>query len=484
MDKPRKILLTGVSGYIGSRLLPLLAKDDCHVFCLVRNKSRIHLEKPLESHVTLIEADLCKLDTLQQIPEDIDAAYYLVHSMAKGPEEFRKVDQTAAKNFAQALEKTHCKQLIYLSGLVNDKELSEHLTSRLEVENILKESKCPLTTLRAGIIIGSGSASFEIIRDLVEKLPVMVAPKWVLSKCQPIALRDTLFYLHSVLGNDRCIGQTFDIGGPDIMTYRDMLLRVAKFRGLQRWIINVPVLTPNLSSYWLYFVTATNFFLARSLIDSLKNDAICVDKRIQEILPRDCLSYEESIKKAFDRVEENAVISSWKDSYSSSNFNIDNLAFVKIPEHGCSRIKTKVKINTSPEKVSQVIFQIGGDQGWYFMNWVWVFRGMIDLAFGGVGLRRGRTHREEIRTGDALDFWRVLLADKKNGRLLLFSEMKTPGEAWLELKITEENQQHYLEQIATFRPKGILGRLYWISLYPIHVLLFFGLCRSILKRSE
>lgn len=485
MDSPvKKVLLTGATGYIGYRLLLALVKENIHVYCLVRGKNRLHITKNIEDKVSIIDADLIHIETLQKLPKDIDAAYFLVHSMSQGPKKFETVDKVAAENFSQAIQLTNCRQVIYLSGLVNDHNLSKHLRSRMEVESILKQSNCPVTVLRAGIIIGSGSASFEIMRDLVEKLPIMVVPKWVSKRCQPIALRDTLFYLTSVLGNNQCINQVFDIGGPDILTYKQMLLKVANIRGLKRYIFKVPVLTPKLSSYWLYFITTANYHLARSLVDSLKNDAICSEHRIREIIPRKCLSFQDAVKKAIDRVEENAVISSWKDSFSSSGFNPENFEYIQIPKHGCYIIEACLPIKEKPNRVSEVIFSIGGKNGWYFLNRVWIWRGWIDRLLGGVGLRRGRTHRSHIRAGDALDFWRVLLADTENHRLLLFSEMKTPGEAWLELRISKEDNQPSLTLKGAFRPKGVLGRLYWWSLYPIHLILFKGLCRAIIKKSQ
>jgi len=353
----------------------------------------------------------------------------------------------------------------------------------LEVEKTLQKGKSPVTTLRAAIIIGSGSAAFEIIRDLVEKLPVMIAPKWLKSKCQPIAVRDLLFYLVGVLGKDECFEKSFDVGGPDILTYHDMLLQMAECRDLKRWIIQVPVLTPKLSSYWLFLVTSTNFALATSLIESLKNDAICKDKAIDKILPRKCISYKESIVKAFDKINQESVISSWKDSISSGNLPPDFAEHIKMPDEGCVKIIIERSFTGDPLKVFQCFTRIGGKNGWYFMNWAWKIRGYIDKLIGGVGLRGGRVPRKELKIGDPLDFWRVLFIDSEKYRLLLLAEMKLPGEAWLEFSIKKNNSEYLFIQTITFRPRGLFGRIYWYTLYLPHVLLLKGLSREVIKRS-
>lgn len=292
-----KILIAGANGYIGTRLLPLLIEKSHHIIALVRDPKRLKI--PPNTSIDIIQADLLNQETLQNIPKDIDAAYYLVHAMSDDPDQFASKDRSSASNFTSAIAKTKCKQLIYLSGLANEPELSKHLSSRLEVEKILRNGSVPITTLRASIIIGSGSASFQIIRDLVEKLPIMVAPKWIQKKCQPIAISDVLYYLTNVLTNDQCLNRSFEIGGPEAISYKNVLLRYAKFRKLKRYIITVPVLTPKLSSYWLIFITSTNYYLARSLIDSLKNDSIKTDFSIDQILLRTCLTYEEALQKAF-----------------------------------------------------------------------------------------------------------------------------------------------------------------------------------------
>lgn len=281
-----KILLTGANGYIGTRLLLSLIEKGHHIFALTRSPKRLEISKKHEESVTIITGDLLDIATLSNIPKDIDAAYYLVHSMSKNPETFHIKDKKAAENFVHAMISTNCRQIIYLTGLANAPKLSKHLASRLEVEKILKKSSIPVTSLRAGIIIGSGSASFEIIRDLVEKLPIMVAPKWIKNLCQPITIADVLDYLCLVLGHEKCFGKTFDIGGEEQISYKEMLLRFAKKRKLTRWIITIPILTPKLSSYWLFFITSKNFYLAKNLIESVTCHAVCKDFSIREIFPK------------------------------------------------------------------------------------------------------------------------------------------------------------------------------------------------------
>ncbi len=476
---PLRILLTGTTGYIGRRLLPVLLEQGHHVFCMVRDQRRLDISDYSEEHrqrTTIIEADLNDPDSLNVLPKDIDLAYYLVHSMSTKAD-FIEMEQENAETFVNYINQTQTKQIIYLSGIANDTGLSKHLNSRKNVETILATSKVPLTVLRAAIIIGSGSASFEIIRDLVEKLPVMVAPKWLNSRCQPIGIRNVIEYLIGVMLKEEAYNQVYDIGGPDILTYRDMLLGYAKIRGLRRWIIQVPVLSPKLSSYWLYFVTSTSFSLAKSLVSSLKNEVVCSDNRIQQLVPTHLLHYDETLRLTLDRIQQRLVISSWKDAIATDTMDHHFLNHVDVPTYGCFIDKRKIDFERPRQEVIDTIWKIGGDQGWYYANLLWRIRGLIDKFFGGVGLRRGRRNATELKAGDALDFWRVLLADKENGRLLLYAEMKLPGEAWLEFRV----RQHTVIQTATFRPLGVLGRLYWYLVLPFHGFIFPGMLRNIVK---
>jgi uncharacterized protein YbjT (DUF2867 family) len=397
--------------------------------------------------------------------------------MSSSTQVFDTMESKAAEHFNEYMNEIGVKQVIYLSGIVNNNTLSKHLQSRKNVEDILYQGNFNITVLRAGIIVGSGSSSFEIIRDLCEKLPFMITPKWVLTKTQPIAIRDVIHYLMGVLLREDCYNESFDIGGPNVLTYKQMMQLYAKTRGFRNWIYTVPVMTPKLSSYWLYFVTSTSYKLAMNLVDSMKMEVICSDNRLQKLLGIKPISYTDAIKLAFIKIEQNLVVSSWKDSLVSSEFSHDLSEFIQVPTFGCLKDEKKIKIIDS-KKVLENIWTIGGKKGWYYGNWMWKIRGLMDKLFGGVGLRRGRTHPTHLDNGDSLDFWRVLLADKEQKRLLLFAEMKLPGEAWLEFRIDEENVLH---QIATFRPRGLLGRLYWYSLVPFHFFIFGGMIRNIGK---
>lgn len=468
------ILLSGANGYIGSRLLLVLLQEGHRITALVRSrKSSILIDHP---NLSIIQADLLQPEALEKMSQDIDIAYYLVHGMSDSKDNFPAIEDKAIRNFIACLKSRNVKQIIYLSGLISDKNLSKHLASRLHTEQVIKESGIPYTILRAGTIIGSGSASFEIIRDLVEKLPIMVAPKWVNNLCQPIAIQDVLRYLTQIKGDLRCYNQVFDIGGPDRLSYKEMLLGYAKVRKLKRYIFVVPVLTPRLSSYWLYFVTSVNYLLASSLVSSLKSNAVCTDDRIKQIFPDPCLRYLPSIEKALELIEQQP---SWKDTFLPSSLENDLSQLCEVPSHGCLTDKQVVHSNQNSAYVLERIWAIGGDNGWYCMDWAWSIRGFIDKIVGGTGLNRGRTHPTELTVGSSLDFWRVLVADKKKGHLLLYAEMKVPGEAWLEFKVNSKPNGCELIQTASFRPKGILGRLYWYLLFPIHKLIFRSMAKAI-----
>ncbi|MBC5992510.1 SDR family oxidoreductase [Pontibacter cellulosilyticus] len=476
-----RILLTGANGYIGKRLIPLLVEQKHEVLCMVRDPRRFDLAATLKEKVQVVKGDLLIPELLTQLPTDIDAAYYLVHSMGGSGQNFAELEMRAAKNFVAYLDTTSAQQVVYLSGIANVENLSKHLSSRYHVETILNSANAKLTVLRAAIIIGSGSASFEILRDLVEKLPLMITPKWLRSRCQPIAIRDVMYYLTQVLGNTACYGKGFEIGGPDVLTYKEMILRFARLRGLKRYLISVPVLTPRISSYWLYFVTSTSFSLAKSLVDSLRNDVVVIDHSIENILPHQCISYDEAIRLAYSKIEQNMVISSWKDALVSGTMHLNYMDFVQIPEFGVLTDKQRLKFERPVHEVMQNIWEIGGERGWYKTDFLWRIRGLLDKMAGGVGLRRGRRSATELKAGDTIDFWRVLVADEQQKRLLLYAEMKLPGEAWLQFKICEEADGNYLEQLAAYRPNGILGRLYWYAVLPFHFIIFGGMIRNIIE---
>lgn len=468
-----KILLTGVTGYIGKRLLIDLVSKGHEVVCCVRDKNRFHAPKTLSSSITVVEVDFLHLPTDFALLQNVDAAYYLMHSMSTA-DDFQEVEKKVASNFRDAIQRTNVTHVIYLSGIINESELSKHLSSRKAVEDELEQGDYHLTTLRAGIIIGSGSASFEIIRDLVEKLPVMITPRWLNTRCQPIGIRDVISFLSKALYNPVLYDQNFDIGGPDVLTYKEMLLKYAHIRKLKRYIYTVPVMTPKLSSYWLYFVTSTSYKLATALVNSMKIEVVCRDRRINDLLKIEPQSYENSLQKTLSKIEDHDIVSSWKDALGSGVFERHLSEFMKVPTFGCLRDERSMVVQNR-EKSLDKIWHIGGDTGWYAVTWLWRFRGFIDKIFGGVGLRRGRTHPDRLATGDAVDFWRVLLADREQGRLLLFAEMKLPGEAWLEFRIKDQ----ILYQTATFRPKGIWGRMYWYMVYPLHGVVFDRMIKAI-----
>jgi uncharacterized protein YbjT (DUF2867 family) len=475
-----KILLTGATGYIGKRLLPVLLELGHEVVCCVRDKKRFPSEGIyLHPGISLLEVDFLKDIPSVESVKDIDVAYYLIHSMSSNMGDFEKLEAVSAENFIRLVQQTSAKQIIYLGGITNEEILSKHLASRKNVEDILSRGNIPLTTIKAGIIVGSGSASFEIIRDLVEKLPLMITPRWLDTKCQPIAIRNVLEFLSGVLLKPETFNQSYDIGGPDVLTYKEMLLQFAGVRGLKRYIYTVPVMTPRLSSYWLYFVTSTSYKLAVNLVHSMKVEVVANDNRLEKLLDIRPIAYKEAVKLAFQKIDQNNVVSSWKDSLVSSYAGNSLLEHINVPSNGCFTDKREKLISGNVDQVLDNIWSIGGERGWYYGDWLWNIRGFMDKVLGGVGLRRGRTNLNAINTGDTLDFWRVLAADKPNMRLLLYAEMILPGEAWLEFRIVEKEGKYYLLQTATFRPKGLAGRLYWYSVLPFHFFVFDGMAENV-----
>lgn len=467
-----KILITGATGFVGKRLIAFLLEKGHEVYALCRIKGTTVFpeERP---NLHYLWGDLRTPETLSVLPRDIEAAYFLVHSMTEVVSDLSQTESAVAHHFVDALKKTAVRQIIYLGGIINDeKKLSPHLRSRLLIEDILKSSGIPTTVLRASIIIGAGSASFEIIRDLVEKLPFMIAPKWVSTKCQPIAIRDVIFYLSAVLLREDCFNKTFDIGGPDVLTFKELLLEYAKFRNLKRFVFEVPVLTPRLSSYWLVFITSVRLSLCFYLVESMKISSVCQRNEIRQLIPHENLTFQEALKIVFQKIAQNEVLSTWMDAWDIDEVNPSISKYIEVPKEGCLHNEQKVRLMGTREAAVERIWRIGGDTGWYAMDWAWKMRGMIDKLIGGVGLNRGRRHPTEIQVGDSIDFWRVLRADKEMGNLILFAGMKVPGEAWLEFKIVHDKDGWYLLQTATFRPKGIAGRLYWYFFSPFHFFIF------------
>lgn len=471
-----KVLLTGITGYVGKRLLEALIDLDHEIICAVRDKSRIDVKQALLDKIKIVELDFLQPSTFDVIPKDIDAAYYLIHSMAASTKSFYELESRCAKNFRNFMNGIEVKQVIYLSGLINNQiRLSEHLSSRKNVEDILTSGKYNTTVLRAGIIVGSGSASFEIIRDLVEKVPLMITPRWVLTKSQPISVHDIIAYLSKVLFHEKCLNKIFDIGGPEVLSYKEMLLQYAEMRGLKRRIITIPMMTPRFSSYWLFFITSTSYRIATNLVQSMKHEVICQNEELEKLLEINPICYREAIHQAFLRIKQNMVTSSWKDSVHDNKLSHQLSEFIEVPKFGCYVDRKSLKLENLDVAIYN-IWSIGGERGWYYANWLWKIRGFFDRIFGGVGLSRGRTHPTQVHRGSAIDFWRVLYENKEEKRFILYAEMKLPGEAWLEFRVDQENTLH---QIATFRPIGVLGRFYWGITMPLHFFIFNGMIRNI-----
>jgi uncharacterized protein YbjT (DUF2867 family) len=481
-----RILLTGATGYVGKRLLPLLLEQGHHVVCAVRDKGRFALPPLRREQITVVEVDFLDPSSLAKIgaasssdvdghAAGIDVAFYLIHSMSGPDRDFAALEARSAANFRDRMTELGVKQVVYLGGISNADDLSRHLASRQQVELTLAQGGYALTTLRAGIIIGSGSASFEIMRDLVEKLPVMIAPRWLSTRSQPIAVRNVLEFLLGVINQPDTFGRAFDLGGPEVLTYKEMLLRFARLRGLRRVIWTVPVMTPRLSSYWLYFVTATSYALAVHLVSSMKVEVVARPNDLAKTLGIELLSFDAAIGRAFARLEQNEFVSSWKDAMAGRGLQRPIAHYMEVPQFGCFTDVREIAVADAKLTLER-IWSIGGSRGWYYGNVLWRLRGALDKLMGGVGLRRGRTHPSELHAGDALDFWRVLLADRDARRVLLYAEMKLPGEAWLEFRIDPDDTLH---QVATFRPRGLLGRLYWYAVMPLHFLVFQGLLRKL-----
>jgi uncharacterized protein YbjT (DUF2867 family) len=471
------ILVTGATGYIGKRLIPFLLNEGHTVICVVRDKLRAEKSYAEDENILVVEADFLKPETLKNIPKKIDVAYYLIHSMSNSSKDFESLEERCAINFKDYIETTDVKQVIYLSGITNEKKLSKHLRSRKNVEERLSSKQYALTIFKAGIIVGSGSSSFEIIRDLVEKLPFMIAPKWLNTKTQPLAVRDVLSFLTKAAGNKTVYNASYDVFGPEIITYKEMLLQFAQVRVLKRYILTVPVMTPKLSSYWLYFVTSTSYKLATSLVDSMGVQIIGKKSNINELLNVKPLTYKEAVELAFEKIEQNSIVSSWKDSMVSSGRLRNSLhKYVNVPKFGCFTDYKEREVIDAKQTIDK-IWSIGGKNGWYYGTVLWRIRGYIDKLFGGIGLRRGRTSPTQLDAGDALDFWRVIFADKKQQKLLLYAEMRLPGEAWLEFKIEDKK----LKQTATFRPRGLWGRLYWYAVLPFHGFIFTGMINKLVN---
>ncbi|MGD2057532.1 MAG: SDR family oxidoreductase, partial [Anaerolineales bacterium] len=410
------------------------------------------------------------------------AAYYLIHSMMSGSG-FHERDMNAARGFSAEAEKAGVKRLIYLGGLGDpDADLSAHLRSRQDTGSYLREAGVPVIEFRAGIVVGAGSISFEMIRYLTERVPIMIAPKWVFTRTQPISIHNVLDYLVAGLELQVDESQIIEIGGPEVMTYEDMLLGYADVRGLRRYIIPVPVLTPRLSSYWVHWVTPIPAAIARPLIEGLRNEVIARSDDAERLFPDiDPIPYKQAVSQALSSLEARQVETAWSDALVTTQGDV---APVRLTTQEGMIIEQRVlDVNASPKQIFQAFTSLGGETGWLYANWAWWLRGFIDRLVGGVGFRRGRRDPLSLRAGDVVDFWRVerLVEDSQ---VLLRAEMKVPGRAWLQFETSALNGGSQLKQTAYFAPKGLSGLLYWYALYPIHARVFSGLIRSVARLAE
>ena len=482
-----RVLVTGATGYIGGRLVPELLAAGHQVRCIARTPAKLD-SLPWRDQVEVVKADADDAESLVAAMDGCSAAYYLLHSMGtSGDEAFADRDRRLAETFRDAAATAGSEQLVYLGGLGDDEDpdLSPHLASRHEVGKVLAAGPVPVTELRAAIIIGSGSASFEMLRHLTEVLPVMVAPKWVRTCCQPIAIRDVLVYLVGVLGNEAAYGRVLEIGGPDISTYNGLMDVYAEVAGLKRRrVIPVPLLTPSLSSHWIGLVTPIPTGLARPLVESLVNEVVVHERAIEDIVPHTPLPFRRSIEVALERMRELEVATTWAGAELAGRSPADPMP--TDPHWSGGVVLTDVKevhADAPPSAVYATVTGIGGARGWYVTELLWSIRGLMDKLAGGPGMRRGRRHPDQLRVGDPVDFWRVeeLVPDRL---MRLRAEMVVPGRAWLEYSIEPEGDGSRLLQSARFHPRGLWGRLYWYSLLPFHALIFGRLAARLAAAAE
>ncbi len=482
MNPPATVLVTGATGYIGGRLTPRLLEEGCHIRVLARSAARVR-SRSWADRVEIVEGDALDREALSRALAGVDFAYYLIHSMGSGSG-FHELDVEAARLFGQVAREAGVRRIVYLGGLGDPKaDLSRHLRSRQDTGRALREGGVPVTEFRAAVIVGSGSISFEMIRYLVERLPVMVCPRWVYSRVQPIAVSDVLDYLTAALTNAACGDKVIEVGGDGVTTYKGMMLGYARARGLRRWLVPVPVLTPRLSSYWVHWITPIPSGVSGPLIDGLRNEVVVTDNLARELFPgiqpRD---YAGAIAKVIDDLEHGRIETAWSDAHGGSD-TPDSLSRVESHEGMIFERRTR-QVAAPAREVYRVFTGIGGDRGWFHGDWMWQVRGMVDRMLGGAGLRRGRRHPNELRIGDSLDFWRVE-ALEPDRLVRLRAEMKLPGRAWLQFRVWEtDDGKTQLEQTAAFLPKGLGGLLYWYGLYPVHARIFDGLAREIARRAE
>ena len=481
----RKILITGASGYVGGRLVRTLVDEEFHVRVFVRDKNKIK-GQPWADSVDICEGTADKVEDLKRALDGIHTAYYLLHSINLGSN-FDEIEAQMAKQFAQVAQSAGVQQIVYLGGIANDVKISKHLASRVRTGAELASTSVPVMELRAGIIIGSGSASFEMLRHLTHRLPIMTTPKWVMNKTHPIAIRDILYYLKSAASLATPVDKVFDIGGPEVLTYADMMQKFAKLSGLKkRWIIKVPVLTPGLSSLWIGLVTPVPTALARPLVGSLISEVVADPaKSIKDVIPpppQGLTDVATAINLALSRITDHGVETRWSDAsfptapWQKAQGDPDWAGEMVLHD----RRETTTDIPAA--KIWKQIESIGGENGWFGADFLWWGRGLIDRSVGGVGLRRGRRDPNFLRIGESLDFWRV--EELESGRRLkLYAEMILPGKAWLEFIVEEIDGKTHIIQEATFSPRGLGGQIYWYAISPFHLLIFPTMLRNIVKRA-
>lgn len=476
-----RILVTGATGYVGGRLVPRLLAAGHTVRCLVRDAARLQ-GRPWVGQVEIVQGDVLDEASLVPAMVGVAVAYYLVHSLGSGPD-FHERDARAARAFGLATRAAGVARIVYLGGLGDPStDLSEHLRSRQQTGEALREAGVPVTEFQAAVIVGAGSLSFEMIRYLTERVPVMICPSWVYTRIQPIAIGNVLDYLVAALDVPASTGQTIEIGGEDVISYGEMMTGYARLRGLRRWLVPVPILTPRLSSYWVHLVTPIPSSIARPLIEGLRNEVVVRDTRALAMFPDvRPVGYDAAVRAALAVLDAGPVETAWTDALATSQGDVPPV--VLTTQDGMVIEQRQRLVAAGAGRVYEVFTGLGGETGWLYMNWAWQFRGLVDRLVGGVGMRRGRRDPRDLRVGDALDFWRVE-AVEPDSLLRLRAEMKVPGRAWLQFQARPQaDGRTLLSQTAFFAPRGLWGLLYWYALYPIHRLIFSGMVRRVAERA-
>ena len=482
MNQSKLVLVTGATGYIGGRLVPRLLEAGYQVRCLVRDADRLQ-GRPWSDQVDIVEADALRPETLPEAMAGVWATYYLIHSLSD-TKEYRERDIIVARNFGDAAKAAGIERIIYLGGLGDpEAQLSVHLRSRQETGAALREAGVPVTEFRAAVIVGSGSLSFEMIRYLAERLPVMICPRWVYTRIQPTAIEDVLSYLVGALEVPESAGRVIEIGGADVLTYGDMMKGYAQVRGLRRLLIPVPVLTPRLSAHWVHWMTPVNAGIVYPLIEGLRNEVVVRNDTAERLFPDiEPVGYDTAVRRALDSLESGQVETRWSDSLASTAGDVPPIELTT--EEGLQIERRQQIVDAPPEDVYAVFSRLGGEQGWLYADSLWWLRGVADRLVGGPGFRRGRRDPDEVRVGDALDFWRVE-AVEPDRLMRLRAEMKVPGQAWLQFEARpRDDGKTLLVQTAFLAPKGLPGFLYWYGLYPFHGPIFGNMIHRVAERAE